>query len=838
LAALAAVSAWFSLGAIAVTGDDARARVFVLAPFWLLIALVVSAIAAAWYLRPRPGRLWPLAIVTVLFLPYLPGPVPAAFLIWDGPIEAFVWLAVVAGMVFDRPPVLPSSVAALLSSPRRAPWIAGALAAVCYAAGAWALADLLPGGDEPHYLVTTQSLLLDGDVRIENNHERGDYRIFTDHTLKPDFIQRGKDGEIYPIHSPGVSVLVLPAFAVAGYPGAVATVIAITASASALAWHAAFLIAETAAGAWFGWAAVFLATPFFFHGFTIYPDGTGGLGTAAGVWLLTAFEKRRPVAWWQLALVGLALSVLPWLHARFALIAGALGVAIVLRSTIKQTAIFIVFPVIVAASWFAYFWVIWGTPNPSAPQGSDLLLNPAQFWTGFTGLLFGQQFGALAHAPVLVMAFAGLALMVKAYPRLAVELAAATLPYAYVVACFAPWWGGVSAPARYLASLMPIAIVPLAWWWREGTSAAMRSVTLLLLLLTIAIIPPKLVVSSGLLIYNDRFGFDLFAEWIAQNVDLAMALPSLHRETVMEAIASGEIWLMALLAAVSAGSLAARRVAGRGAVWSATALVALIAVMVAVSIEWDKEESPGVRPATSQLAMLRSGPPAEVAGKLEVRNVRRVRDPADPVVFRASIIPAGQYALVTEAAARGAVLVEVGRTDQTIGRRQAGDSSPVLSFPVTVHSVTVRAEPGATIRDARLKVVKLHDAVTDGVALRAARYGRTNAFFMDDSSYVEQNGFWTRGEETTTIVFAPDEARDDWTLLLQAGPVPTTVEVSMGDWSQRLEFAPYQQRPVTPPGGDTVRFLKIRTGAWFRPSDRDPRDQDTRRLGVFGIVPD
>jgi len=123
LAAVAAGAAWASLGTVAVTQDDTRARVFALPPSWLLLAFVIATLAAAWYAKPRPGRLWPLLIAAVLFLPYLPGPIPTAFLIWDGPIEGFVWAAVLAGLLFDRPPSI-----ALLSEPRRAPWIAGAIA--------------------------------------------------------------------------------------------------------------------------------------------------------------------------------------------------------------------------------------------------------------------------------------------------------------------------------------------------------------------------------------------------------------------------------------------------------------------------------------------------------------------------------------------------------------------------------------------------------------------------------------------------------------------------------------------------------------------------------------
>ena len=45
----------------------------------------------------------------------------------------------------------------------------------------------VPGGDEPHYLIITQSLLSDGDLRIENNHDRGDYFAYVTQELPPDF---------------------------------------------------------------------------------------------------------------------------------------------------------------------------------------------------------------------------------------------------------------------------------------------------------------------------------------------------------------------------------------------------------------------------------------------------------------------------------------------------------------------------------------------------------------------------------------------------------------------------------------------------------------------------
>jgi hypothetical protein len=72
---------------------------------------------------------------------------------------------------------------------RGARWVAVATALILGSA-AFRLAPsaVYPGGDEPHYLVVTQSLLTDHDLRIDDNHARGDYRAYFNAALEPDHI--------------------------------------------------------------------------------------------------------------------------------------------------------------------------------------------------------------------------------------------------------------------------------------------------------------------------------------------------------------------------------------------------------------------------------------------------------------------------------------------------------------------------------------------------------------------------------------------------------------------------------------------------------------------------
>ena len=858
------MAAWLSQGSLAYTGQG-TARIALL-PLSIGALLLCAGAGAAMFQAVRRGAAaTPVLLLALVLLPWLP--LPPGLQLWAGRLVILVWIAIACAMA-------PSFLYGV-TVPRRPLVTAGALAFVVGLVSWWQVSPQVPGGDEPHYLVITQSLLADADVRIENNHRQRDYRAYFAGDLPPDFRVRGRDGQIYSIHAPGVSALVAPAFAIGGYHGAALLLLVLSALGSALAWHLAWLVTARHDAAWFGWAAVTLSPTWIFHSFTVYPDGPGAVLLLTGVWALLRIdaevrdraESVRPWLWH-----GAALALLPWMHSRFAVLAGGIGALVLLRMAAVPNAaakafVFLAVPAVSFLGWIAYFIALYGTPDPAAPYGGEegsFAFVP----DGLAGLLFDQRFGLLAYAPVLAFAFIGIGLMLArpAWRRHALELLFVLVPYLVVITYIAMWWGGRSAPARFLVPVLPWLVIPAAVAWVAIERRATRIVALGALVLTAFASGVLVFAADGALAFNSRETYALWLEWLNGSVDLGRGLPVWWRDREGPLFRGTLVWSAAAVAAWYLLRLAATRGTLRTAAGtvSAAAVTYALAAAGALSIVWAVEGVSGRVTTPSQLDAIRrvSDDPRLLAlrlpslsriGREEIASTLRIvpdRSTApggagrnDRPLFVVPALPAGEYRVTPQVRGPdGWIMLGIGRDQFAIETRALDTARQglVVRFPVNVRALVVRGDEDArrTVSGLEVQPVRLvmpEVRLADDYARQAVRYADTTTFFLDANSYAEPEAFWVRGEASTQVVIQPDSPHPAETLLVRNGAADNTVLVSTAGWREEMRLGPGEERRVQVPMDDArgATLVRFSTTAGFTPSSVDPKSRDSRFLGAW-----
>jgi len=837
-----ALAAWLGGGAVAYGTAHAR---YGLTPS---IAWLILAVAAAVAARRRPVAI----LALVLLLPWVPLRVPAAFLIWTG--HAAVWVgaliaaAVAAQFVHQRAPV---AISRLVRDPKAAPVLAFAAATVLFLAAAWRVSPQLPEGDEPHYLVITQSLLSDHDLQIENNHRRGDYHAYFQGELRPDYLQRGINGQIYSIHAPGLPAIVAPVFALLGYPGVVIFLVLVNAAAAALAWTVAWRVTGSAAAAWFGWSVVALSEPYFVQTFMIYPDAIAG---AIVMFALATLTLDRQASVPRLAMTGVALALLPWLHMRTVILALPLAVVIAARhGTIQRLAAFSAAPIASAVGWFGFFWSIYGTLDPRAPYGSARQMALDSLPRGAVGLLFDQQFGLLPNAPVYLCAAAGLVVLVRRHRRLAIQMIIALSPYAATVAAFQMWWAGYTTPARFLVPvLLPLAI-PAAVWFNSRRSEIARGLGISAVLVSALITATVVVVDRGALLLNFRDGASRLLTWLSPIVDLTTAAPSLFQSSLRIVLLQSAVWLGAVAVTVATAIAVSHRRASSDRSFVAIGSVAMTMTMIAATVVWRSHGAEPVKSDGGALEYLSAydGDARQLAVSLSpLRAVRRadvpprlpivdVVSPAGDVLAFVRRVPAARYSITLHLMhpTHGTLTASL---DRALGPDWRFDvtgtagiwsqdifvpvSSPVLivdsdaASRTAIDRITIRATtvPGSAHR------------LTNAEADHVGRYGAALMFLMDGGAFMEPHGVWIQGASSADLAMATDDGRPVQ-FVVRTPPVANRVTFDGDGWRKELKLAAGESTTVDVP----VSRFRITVEHGARPIDFEPGSTDIRFLGAW-----
>jgi hypothetical protein len=857
------VAAWCAAGTLAVASPaSATSRVAALAPWWIAAGAFVAAFAVSRF-RDSPWTATP-ALLSVV--PWLPIPMTPALLIWTGPM-AWVPIILALAVAIGLAPLKALARTLQFFEPDNATFVAFVLAAVLGGCAAWAADVRTPGGDEPSYLLISTSLLKDGDVDLKNNYARRDYASFFGGDLGPDLRQRGIHGEMYSIHAPGVSALVAPLFQIFGYTGARVMIVLLTSIGAMLIWRLCWRATDSAEAAWFAWAAVVLTPAFAMQSFSVFPDGPALLAVAAGVLLIVQLARGFLPGWLPVTLTGIGLAALPWLHTRFAVLAGGLGAVIGLRlmffsapprTRAARLAALLALPVVSALLWFYFFKVAYGTFDPRAPYANE----PQQLvWIlpAMIGLFVDGQFGIAAYAPAVAGAFAGFLMKpLTSSRRVLVEIGLIALVYLAAVTSIYMWWAGVPAtPARFLMPILPIFAVPLAVLWTRA-----RAVTRTLLA---GLAGAGAVVTAGLLLvnraelmWNGRKETAGWLEWLSPVANLSRVWPGFFWDLPASNDDPNRAFVVHALVVVFAAALLwalvcvffRRREKPLELRFAAT-LWAIAALTIISPLSWAVTGARPLDPAPAQLSVIRAAGNDRRVVSVDAGRVSRLRsiggrltivplergEKNQPAWLSWADVPAGRYVLRARSTSAFPLKIRLMIARDAPWREFDLPGPGEFSFPFLVPSsvsnlwIDGEPRPGLQVElgvDAAMKDPEL--------PIRgAAQYDAAGVLFLDDMVYPEPAGFWVRGKSDAEFIVLPAVATSPVRLVVKNGGAwPNRVSIESGTFQRLLVMSPDEEQTLEIPAASGVGVkVRVASGGGFVPSDKNPENTDHRNLGVW-----
>ena len=407
-------------------------------------------------------------------------------------------------------------------------------------------------GDEPFYLLTTQSLLSDGELDLRDEYrDRSEMERFWDGTVPLwKQMEPTPDGRLLSPHDPGLSILIAPAYAIGGGEGAQRFLVFVWAAAMAIAAVAAARLGAPPAAAGLGAIGVGAGLPGSVYASEVYPEGPAALAIAVLLLLLTS-ERARPVAF-VATTVGLA-----WLGVKYVPFGILLTAVWAWRWRREPRAIATVAVVGLLAGGHYLWWhqhtfggltpystnVVYAGETTTRIVEEHLSIGDRSY--RLYGLFLDSRFGLLRWLPLTAIALWGITRKTATH---AATLAIAVLMGTFVSITMMGWW----FPGRMLVAALPALAILIAL----GISR-LPKISAALALWSVAITAGLLVASPRIAVDPWIMGFPLPPHWLFPD----------FREFGPPEIAASAGWMLALGGArwwSAAGRTSERVVLGSG----------------------------------------------------------------------------------------------------------------------------------------------------------------------------------------------------------------------------------------------------------------------------------
>jgi hypothetical protein len=321
-------------------------------------------------------------------------------------------------------------------------------------------------GDEPFYLLTTVSLIEDGDLDLANQYASEAYRAFLGDSV-PLWTQSvpTPDGRLLSPHNPGLPLLVVPAYLWDGVDG----VKRFLSVLGALTIGCAYVLARrttTAPVALLAALLVGVSAPIFVYATQVYPEVPAALCVVLLVMLIRSQSRYalRGVA------AALLLGALLWLGVKYAPLAACFGFLVCIRLNIAGRVVLVATLLPLGGHYAAFHWQTYGDLTPYAVNltyaGSttpELLARHLELGERvyrLFGLWVDREFGLVRWAPILLLALPGAWLSARQAGHLAAPLLAAVAVQVLVAMFLSITMRGWWFPGRMLIVVLPL-LVPL-----------------------------------------------------------------------------------------------------------------------------------------------------------------------------------------------------------------------------------------------------------------------------------------------------------------------------------------------------------------------------------------
>lgn len=371
-------------------------------------------------------------------------------------------------------------------------------------------------GDEPFYLLLTESMLHDADVDLANQYRAIEQTASGRTDIGPQFGDpTGADGEQYSRHEPFLPLLMVPGYAVGGLAGAVATLalFGVLLVRSTVRWMEDEGIDDRAIRAVFPFVA--FGPPVLFYATRIWPEVPAAFFFVEAIRGMRAQRLQR----WLPALAGLVM-----LKLRFILVAVGLVATMLVRRR-RRVPRAVLAAAVVFALPLLIMWLASGSPTsvhtwssfvPAAP--------PSAYFRGFFGLLLDGMSGIAFQAPFYLFGLVAVTRWRTAPEGFRVGMIASLLYVLYLVPRM-EWFGGWAPPLRYVVFLMPVLALGAASVWDRIPRGAIAVVA---------------VWTAGLVIHGVTYPWRLFhiangentlSEWLSSlyRADFSRLFPSFIR---------------------------------------------------------------------------------------------------------------------------------------------------------------------------------------------------------------------------------------------------------------------------------------------------------------------